>query len=78
MDTAMQPCEDQKVIWLVLWVFSWVVSHNQRVVFVRERVDIGVVIVFAMAWGGLILVMFVARFAWSGQCSQCGGKWKRH
>ena len=37
-----------------------------------------VVIVFAVGWDGLVLVMFVARFAWLGQCSQHGMRWKGH
>ena len=51
---------------VVSWVFSWAVSRNPRVVFARGGrggVDVGVVIVFAVGWGGLVLVMFVARFA---------------
>ena len=28
----------------------------------RGGVDVGVVIVFAVGWGGLVLIMFVARF----------------
>jgi hypothetical protein len=54
-------------------MFSWVVSRNPR-----GGVDIGEVIVFAMAQGGPVLVVFVARCAWSGQGGQHGGRWKGH
>ena len=84
MDTAMHPCKDQKVIWSVLWDFRWFHGcfHGWLVIIwglcLWGAVDVGVVIMFAVAWGGLVLVMFVARFAWSGQCSQHGGRWKGH
>jgi hypothetical protein len=54
------------------------VLRNPRIVFARGGVDIGAVIVFAMAQGGPVLVMFVARCAWPGQGSQRGGRWKGH
>ena len=64
---------------VVSWVFSWAVSHNLRGVFARGGgVDVGVVIVFAVGWSGLVLIMFVARFAWLGQRSQHGMRWKGH
>ena len=59
-------------------MFSWVVSCNLRVVFARGGVDIEVVIVFAMASCGPVLIMFVARFAWLGQHSQHGRRQKGH
>ena len=68
-------------LWVVSWVFSWAVSRNLRVEFARGGrggVDVGVVIVFAVGWGGLVLVMFVPRFALLGQCSQHGMRWKGH
>ena len=62
---------------VVSWVFSWAVSRNPRVVFARGGgFDIRVVIVFAVGWGGLVLIMFVARFAWLGQRSQHGMRCK--
>ena len=84
MDTAGQPCEDWKVIWLVLWDFRWFYGCFHRCLVVIRGLclqggfDVGVVIVFAVAQGGLVLIMFVARCAWSGQCSQCGRSWKGH
>ena len=64
---------------VVSWVFSWAVSRNPRVVFARGGgVDVGVVIVFAVGWSGLVLVMFVPRIAWLGQRSQHGMRWKGH
>ena len=85
MDTAVQPCEDRKSHLVdfvgrrvVLWVFSGAVSRNPRVVFARGGIDVGVVIVFAMAWGGPVLVVFEARFAGVGQCGQHGIRWKGH
>jgi hypothetical protein len=58
---------------VVLWGFSWAVSHNPRVAFARE-VDVGAVVVFDVARGGPVLVGFEARCAWSGRRSQRGAR----
>ena len=84
MDTAVQTLRGSESHLLVFWDFGWFHGcfHGPLVAIrglcLQGGVDVGVVIVFAMGWGGLVLVMFVPRFAWLGQCSQHGMRWKGH
>ena len=86
MDTAMQTLQGSESHLLVFWGFRWFHGCFHGLLGIIRGLclrggggfDIGVVIVFAMVWGGLVLITFVARFAWLGQHSQHGMRRKGH
>ena len=51
-------------------------GHFCGIMRVARGVDIGAVVVFDVAQGGPVLVVFEARCSWSGRRSQRGARWE--